>query len=981
MNENFFKSEKISGLSADELAGKNTVVSSPAGSGKTTLLVEIFIELLKRGHSFEDIVAITYTNKAAGEMKQRIINSLLSGENDRLKKPLSNYLNSPRELRVSTIHSFLGSLIGIIEPSYSIEGDPLDSRSSQRYFEHFLYKFVNNHQSEKEYQNILKKVPYSKIKRIIAQLQNKAPISAIWAEEILSAGDKELEERLGGKSITDYYRTLAAIYFGVFEIFMEWKRRHSYFEYADIEYYGYRLIKKMDFAEDFSDWRDILLVFNERFKAMLIDEFQDTSELQWRIVDSLVEDWLSGEGLREVSDAAVYLIGDPKQSIYAFRGADVSVMQKIRQKFEQLEKMSPKNFKTKQLTVNRRSTGTIVNFVNELFSLLMQSKQSPDSSELWKTVYESFEHSREGEYSEALAVNIESTNKIKTLKATRLEATWVANKIAELVSGEELVEGENNKLRKVKFKDIAVLLKNKTHAGKYEKMLSEAEIPFVSIDSGYTSIKAFEFLKSFFLAEDPGREEAKIVKLLSLIGQNDNHYTGINHLKKLAPPYNGLFDAFQKYRSEFKRGAFAGFKGVEKILKQIAFKTFNNRAEIELSFKLFNELFLIIDDLSPASTYRAALLLESSITDLLPELSIKSNAVTIMSIHKAKGLEFPVVFSCALWGTGRSGSVKLIPSEKDEHICEISLGKLKEETTALSNKTLKQINDYEEKIKKINREFKKEEELRLFYVALTRARDRLYVLCPDISRSNRGYKELRRVIVDGLPAENLLSVFEDEIKQLQPPKLSKQFKKKTGLRAFERTVRDGKKLSEIVENSEDFSFKKLVSRQKSPAADIGPLEKKSPPVLIGTLVHQVLYEIGEGYLNKEKVMERIDELAGSMNIKKSEVVSSSKKLLKEFLESEYFSLARGDFSISEYPFVEVNENGYREGRIDLIFYGDDSVKVLDYKSDRDVGESTGEYRKQLNEYIHAVSNLNPESKVSAGILFLRNLKYVDYEDL
>ncbi|MBI4687579.1 MAG: UvrD-helicase domain-containing protein [Nitrospirae bacterium] len=245
-------------------------------------------------------------------------------------------------------------------------------------------------------------------------------------------------------------------------------------DFSDLEYLAYKLL-----MED-PEWANVLYAFDEKTDHILVDEFQDTNNFQWAIIDRLTEEWRSGLGAKreEGTRPTMFLVGDEKQSIYFFRRANVEVFSRAKNK---LKEWLGEEFYYEEVKENYRSLPPIIDFTNHLFSRLMNAdKESPS----WKTRYEpmapqiaSPDASKAGGVEMLL---LEKGDDELTAEIKEKEAEVIARRIKTLV-GTEVFDRRANQLRQCQYADIALLLRKRTHLKKYEDALREYEIPFVAV--------------------------------------------------------------------------------------------------------------------------------------------------------------------------------------------------------------------------------------------------------------------------------------------------------------------------------------------------------------------------------------------------------------------------------------------------------------------------------------------------------------------
>lgn len=967
-------------MNMDELvnmiARKNALISSPAGAGKTDLLVKIFLEQIRSGIDFNDIVAITFTNKAAGEMKERIISELLKG-GDAHREVLEKYFSGSYRLRVSTIHSFLNSLLEVVVPGLAFSGSMLYEKLAEKIFKKIaretLSSFHNGKRTDQAFTGrVFRLAGEGDIVMRLMELFKRAPLSFFWSQEIRNLPEQDALKRLGSPSVVEIYKDVSVLFGSAYLEYLQWKITRGYVEHSDIEYFSYLFVNAETEERDSAyipDWRDLLLYFNENFDVMLIDEFQDTSKLEWEIINFLVRDRLSGKGLGEAKKSLIYLVGDPKQSIYAFRNADVSVMQSCEAEFEHLEKEAQGDYKRVKLEVNKRSSKPIVDTINALFSKLMhvESEDAP----LWKTRYEPFTAERDkvpGLAEFVLFPELSSND-----ERAKQEAVFIANEISKLIEEGALMIDKNGQEKLVSFKDIAIILRAKTHLAKYENELSLLGIPYVTVGGDYVSNKCFDFLRTFFIAAGRPMENGYVIKMLSSLGVEiaSSVSAGLWSLRGKEGVAHDLYLAFIGYNECFMQAPLPAFGRAMKILEPVA-RTLASEVETRQAFRLMEEIFAEADKTGVSSPYEMADFLLSMPSDTIPELSVEGNAVNILTIHKAKGLEYPVVFAAGLWSgaTANTENFVLFPG-KNNSLCEIAFGfpmRGRNSTSEDFSSSRREVDAYFEKEKKVFSEFIKEEEKRLLYVALTRARDRLYVMLPEVDKKI-AYSELYELVRTDPPASARIVMAEEEVYDRPLKKASLKYA--TEWHVDERYNVDG-----------------LFNVSGIP----GGLVKKCPLIFerkaasfieergmrIGTIVHALLYELAKGYMSADEIKERASELS-LYYYAEDEYADEAAELVEGFFTTPHFRKYFVKESEPEVSFLVIGEDGYSIKRPDLILEKKTEIEVIDYKTDRELETDTSKatYLEQIDAYLRAVSEIYPDKKTKGVILFLRSGEVIE----
>jgi ATP-dependent helicase/nuclease subunit A len=382
---------------------KNTVVWASAGTGKTRKLVEIYVELIESGVDPLRIVAITFTEKAAAEMRSRIRCSISS------PKILAALPAAP----ISTIHGFCGRILredGLkhgIDPSFSIltEQRSLDlarqsvvetlrteirsgnEEISDLFGDFGLERLVESAVSAVYWLNSIGK-DAEWLNRCADRQKDAAltatPELATYFEKYGSNFDaigvladdldarkakhpfKKRDDpqaplpRIGQIAAVRTARALTQLVGLVSDRFRTKKRVLNALDFDDL------LLGVRDLLRDHHDVR---LYYQEYFRALLVDEFQDTDEVQAEIIELLAGD---PTGKRHFGERKLMVVGDPKQSIYRFRRARVTVF------FRMLEAILADGGTLEHLQENRRSAAPIAEFSNRLSESMMTGAGKED---------------------------------------------------------------------------------------------------------------------------------------------------------------------------------------------------------------------------------------------------------------------------------------------------------------------------------------------------------------------------------------------------------------------------------------------------------------------------------------------------------------------------------------------------------------------------------------------------------------------------
>lgn len=347
-----------------------------AGSGKTRVLTSRITHLIQeKGVQPNRILAITFTNKAANEMKERIM-KLLNDENTQA------WISTIHSLCVRILREDIGSLN--FPKNFTI----LDNDDQKSVLKE-AYTALNIDKQKLSFASALDYISNNK----------GAEVSPSKAMEFAGKLDGEVKK--------------AQIY----EFYTNRLNRLYALDFDDLLLYTVRL---------FAKWPEILAKWNRRFQHIHVDEFQDIDMIQYRLISMLAG-----------KDNYLYVVGDPDQTIYTWRGADVNIIMNFEKDFQPL--------KTIILNQNYRSTSAILNGAN---SLIKYNKHR---------------------YEKDLFTDAKGGTKIvhQSLANDEYEAHWVSAIIKDLDK------------KGIEYKDIGILYRSNYLSRSLEKALVENQIPYV----------------------------------------------------------------------------------------------------------------------------------------------------------------------------------------------------------------------------------------------------------------------------------------------------------------------------------------------------------------------------------------------------------------------------------------------------------------------------------------------------------------------
>lgn len=277
-----------------------------------------------------------------------------------------------------------------------------------------------------------------------------------------------------------YRRSLAALTLGLaaLDAFAEALHRSHQLGFAELEWQTLRLLRKQGSAE----W--VRYKLDQQLQHVLLDEFQDTSPTQWRLLLPLLEEFAGQSN----SKRTVFLVGDGKQSIYGFRRAEPKLLQ-IAGDWLRTQLAAA----TESLDQSRRSAPAVIDFVNALFAGdAGTSIGYPPHRTALGALCGSVEiapliladEKPKAANDPALRNPLTTAREIGEDRRALEEAGWVVDRIAQLIDRETPVTARDGSTRAMQFGDVMVLARHRTHVGVIEKALGASGIPYTSATRG-----------------------------------------------------------------------------------------------------------------------------------------------------------------------------------------------------------------------------------------------------------------------------------------------------------------------------------------------------------------------------------------------------------------------------------------------------------------------------------------------------------------
>ena len=702
------------------------------------------------------------------------------------------------------------------------------------------------------------------------------------------------------------------------------------------------------FDDDYVTVEELYYRLATRFHHYLMDEFQDTSLLQWHNLEKMVEEALSTGG-------SLFYVGDQKQAIYGFRGGKVELFDQVKQEFQSF------NVQTDVLTRNWRSQKAVVEFNNQIFdpanlTRFLQAKEDYETSKRRKNPVlfhgddlASIHHIFEGAQQTYLPERDAGHVHVSFVNMDRKEER-------DDYIRQEILENIHDVRQRFDFRDIAILTRSNAQVAQVTQWLLEEGIPVESertshiqenrhiaevvhflyfLNSPIDNVAFAQFILSDVFLKVSGMDEQKMHDFVfhqreRLLKEKD-FYLYTEFRRKFPDLWNDLFQEFFK-----NVGLYPLYELVVSFYHR--FEIFKHFPDEQGYFMHFLELIKNQEeersDLASFLDYFQEELGEGAFVHMTD-----SDAVKVLTIHKSKGLEFPVVLIPFL-----GMHVQVGASDSDHKRSFLAL----EQPPFMKLLRLKsEYYKFSDQLYTIYAaEYRKSmmSELNNIYVALTRAEKEMYVYIPKRVKNALNYVQFL------IPEESYVLGA-----------------KKT----YEKEAKDVKSIQSLPVTQ----YHDWIDYLNDEFQDVQRIRHRRER-LIGDYRHFLLS--GFGNLDQEdldKVL--IQTIQRGANVFTESIrLAVEPDFIKTIVQSEalkpFFYV--GDHEIFTEREV-VNAFGHSK-RIDRMVVSNTEVQILDYKSSK---EGEDEHRAQVQEYVQIVQAIYPQKKVNGFLYYMdsQTLEVVD----
>ena len=1071
--------------------GKSVHLSASAGSGKTRALKDRYLALLdvldRRGLNIDQAVAITFTDKAAAEIKDRVLRDLP-------ETMLKKIIRGRQDLRISTIHSFCMNLLKRypLEAGLPPDFGVLDSRDQaakiQKSVEDTLEESDLDQQLMAPLKNftvdeLIETISFllsirSRLKRmeidangpdgLLTSIRSgmemdtaEAELAALIAspewrisfqemERLLRAegenyydslgpghlllaeatdvqtafktatslalvyftlegaprkkpritakawkakNDRQEYEKLFENIQTLLYRfrnshararagqeaiSMLRLYLRAEERYQQAKLREGLLDFDDLEISAYRLLQNIESA-------DILYWLDRKILHFLVDEFQDTSDIQWAILDKLTGEIFAGQGADKLMAPTLFVVGDEKQSIYRFREANYRLIEIVKRNMETLLPLAAREVLT--LEKNYRSTPEVIETVNRVFT------------GLWAGTYTPSEVERKEHKGSAKLIEILQDAENSGLT----EALMLAREIGRFVETGSAVYEKTDRTwnsRPAAYGDCAILIQSRTKLKEYEAALQAQGIPYRVIGGiGFyeeDEVQAVMNTLFFLWNKDDTLSLAASLKS-ALFGLSDKDIFDLMQEKV------DMIDALAKQRPDISKllhhwQNIAGVASLSVLIHTIISDTgayirfgreksqaiFNLDKLLDTAREFDRRGYTTLQDFVEwVKNFHRTEQREATADMNLPGFQ---GSVSILTVHKAKGLEFPVVFLPGMNQAARSLTIgpEALISEADG----VKRVAIKDPDNPVYDDMWKGENGEQEEIRR--------EHQRLLYVAMTRARDHLIMLGTlgtgkTPVKQNTWLDYLHKTAVPPgateIPATRFVTSYAYPDWQAQNvycgPQISREQKKEEQSSAgiAVQTMHDNisplprsgalewKRATDFIEEARGSAIESLLP----------PVEARTvSPLTRGKVFHRCLEDLAKnGTYDIQRIIGEYPDIQALGPDAQEDFIKTGGSILKKVRGNKELAwiFEEKNNAYSELPFLYKKGHALVSGIMDRVVIKDGTGFVIDYKSilignDDTLNEWKEHYKPQIKIYCEAVKEIFRLEKVEGYLLFL-----------
>ena len=887
----------------------NIIDASVIGLYKEKMLKDIFEEL----YTSEDSKFLNLIKEYALKDDKEIFNFILNINNKLdLKTNKREYLDSYISIKYNeeNIDKDIDNYIKVILNLINNIRDYLEYIDDSDYFDK-IYKVLSPLLSSGDYDdiklNIEVKLPIAKgVSDTTKEYKDKIS-NTIKEIKKLVIYDNYDSIKSGILKTKDYVEEIITIIKELDKRVSEYKSKYNYFEYGDISSYAIELVKNNT---------EIREEIKNNLNEIMIDEYQDTNDVQ-------------EEFIAYISNNNVYMVGDIKQSIYRFRNANPYI---FKNKYDSYSK----NINGIKIDLNKnfRSREEVINNINLMFDRIMDDTIGGASYKVsHRMVYGNPMYQGDGDNRVNNNFEVYSYLNDTIFKKDEVEAFIIASDIKnKIINGYPIFGKDTKGIRKAKYSDFAILLDSSKSFELYKKILEYNDIPTSIVKSvNLTDGEVITIIKNII---------GFIIKIKDNVIDNEFKKLFISIARSFLFNLddNIIFDYF--LNNNFKDSDI--YKISYGITKDLDTISLDEIIDIIIDkYDFYNKLFLLGDYSSNIIRIDKLKEITSNLTNLdydiykyseyledIIESGMKieynvtessNNTVKIMTIHASKGLEFNVCYYGGLYSKfnireaiskfSYDDKYGIIIPYKDKFLYNTIYHNLSYRNYVLENIS---------------------ERIRLFYVALTRAKEKMIFILPENTKEEAGY--ISDIIDDSIRSK--YNSFASIMYSLES--ITKSYYKNIDINSI-----DLSKNYNLVKND---NYNKLLGRveDKLDVQDINiDIQKEEEKSFSKKNIHITSKE-EQDRLDYGKKVHELFELTDFHNT--SNLTGKNREIITNFLDK--VNIDNADI-YKEYEFIYEEDNTTYHGIIDLMLVYKDNIKIIDYKLKNISDEA---YLKQLNGY-------------------------------
>ena len=825
------------------------------------------------------------------------------------------------------------------------------------------------------------------------------------------------------------------------ETFTAEKRRKNLVDFHDLEHFALNIFVD----EETGKVKKTAEEFRDNFKEIMIDEYQDSNEVQETILRAISRE--------ERGEYNLFMVGDVKQSIYRFRLARPELF------MEKYDTYSLTDAKMQRIDLHKnfRSRNEVLDFSNDIFYRIMKRNLGNVEYDADAALYPGASYQEETDMFTPEILLVDGDDELLDDAAADdkklLEARMIAKRIKELMGTQKVTDKATGELRPVQYSDMVILLRSLSgYADRFAAVLNDAGIPAHTVSAtGYFSTVEVQTVLSMLRILDNPRQDIPLTAVLRspIAGLSDEELAKLRLKDKDVRFYECVLEECERLKQEAEENPGQGRDDSEEKLYRF-YVTYEKLRQLVPDTPIHELIELLLKETGygdyaaamPAGDRRHAnllMLVEKAIAyentsykglfhfvryidelqkydvdfgeaDLIGE---NENVVRIMSIHKSKGLEFPV---CILMGLGKTLKVPDRKAVRTDSEFGISIQAEDPEISTIKNTFMFQAMGHKNQMESLG------EELRILYVAMTRAKEQLCMTGMVSSLEEMGLdynsrSEMNHYCDMVLPAVYRRGdLFDLEVLEWQDLVLEEASQQKEVDREKDRlynfdtskvynvsmheilelrkTVREEKEVlpvkvsvSELKEKSmEELDMEEfhILSAQEEPDEEPVPSfmgggkeKRENAGAAYGTVWHQVMAFLDFSHVaSRREIRESLEQVVQAGHVRREDLAVIQVSRLEQFFQSELgkqMCLAYEDGRLHrEQPFVTsrpakevLADSGSEEavliqGIIDGYYFTEDGIVLMDYKTDRiqpgKEQDLADRYRTQMAVYRQALQD-------------------------